>query len=155
MMYYKCHKVTFKHVGSYTDSPDWIKKKKVTINPKNEDNKCFQYVVTVALNYGEIKSHPERTSNIKPFINKYHWKGINYSSKIDDWKKFEKNNQTCALNILYTKKKEICPAYTSEINSNCEKQIILLMIPNEEKEGGNNFAVKNLSTLLRRLSSFF
>ena len=25
----------------------------------------------VALNYEEIQSHPERVSNIKPFINKY------------------------------------------------------------------------------------
>ena len=31
-MYYKCQKVKFKHGGSY--SPDWIKKKKATINPK-------------------------------------------------------------------------------------------------------------------------
>ena len=36
------------------------------------------------------------------------------------------------LNILYIKEKEICPAYISKINSNCEKKI-LLMIPNEEK----------------------
>ena len=28
-------------------------------------------VATVALNYEEIESHPERVSNIKPFINKY------------------------------------------------------------------------------------
>ena len=28
MMYYKCHKVNFRHGGSYVDSPDWIKKKK-------------------------------------------------------------------------------------------------------------------------------
>ena len=41
MMYYKCHKVNFKHGGSCIDSPDWIKKKKVTINPKNTDDKCF------------------------------------------------------------------------------------------------------------------
>ena len=27
-MYYKCHKVNFKLVGSYIDSPDWRKKKK-------------------------------------------------------------------------------------------------------------------------------
>ena len=26
-------------------SPDWIKKKKTTINPKNEDDKCFQYII--------------------------------------------------------------------------------------------------------------
>ena len=26
-------------------------KKKATINPKNNDDKCFQYALTVALNY--------------------------------------------------------------------------------------------------------
>ena len=34
----------------------------------------FQYPITVALNQEQIKSHPERISNIKPFINQYHWK---------------------------------------------------------------------------------
>ena len=51
---------------------------------------------------GEIESHPKRVSNIKPFIIKHKWKGINYPSKIDDWKTFEKNNPTITLNILYT-----------------------------------------------------
>ena len=58
---------------------------------------------------------------------------MNYTPKIDDCKTFEKNNPTIALNILHTKEKEICPADISKINSNCEKQIILIMIPNEEK----------------------
>ena len=49
LMYYKCHKVCFKCGGSYTDSPDWIKKKKATINLKNKDDKCFQYAVTGTL----------------------------------------------------------------------------------------------------------
>ena len=49
--------------------------------------------------------NPERVSNIKLFINKY--KGINYPLKIDDWKAFEKNNQTINLDILYIKEKEI------------------------------------------------
>ena len=110
--------------------------KKEKKNPKNEDDKCFHYVVTVALNYGETESHPERVSNIKPFMNKYNWKKINYPSKIDDWKSFEKNNPTIARNILYIKEKEIFPAYISKINSNCEKQIILLIIPNEKKKDG-------------------
>ena len=42
----------------------------------------------------------EKVSIIKPFINKYYWEGINYPSKIDDWKTFEKNNQTIDLNFL-------------------------------------------------------
>ena len=42
-------------------------------------------------------------------MNKFNWKGINYPSKIDDQKTFEKNNPTIAINILYIKKKEILP----------------------------------------------
>ena len=37
--------------------------------------------------------------------------GINYLSKIDNWKRFEKNSSTVALNIFYIKEKEILPAY--------------------------------------------
>ena len=66
---------------------------------------------------------------------------------------FEKNNPAIAVNILYTKQKEICPAYVSKVNSNCKKQIVLLMIPNEEKEGWHYLAVKKLPKLLRGITS--
>ena len=52
---------------------------------------------------------------------------------MDDWKTFKKKNPTIALNILYIEEEEIYPAYVSKFNSNCQKQIILLMILNEEK----------------------
>ena len=106
LLYCKCHIVNFKLGGSYIDSPDWIKEKKATMNPKNKDNKCFQYAATVVLNYEEIKWNPERVSNIKPFLNKDNWEEMSYPSKIDDWKTFEKNNPTIALNIMYTKEKK-------------------------------------------------
>ena len=76
LLYYKCCKINSKRGGSYIDSPDWIKKKKTTINPKNTDDTCFQYAVAVALSYGELTWNIERVSNNKPFINKYNWKGI-------------------------------------------------------------------------------
>ena len=41
LLYDKCHKINFKRGGSYIDSSDCIKKKETTINPKNEDDKCF------------------------------------------------------------------------------------------------------------------
>ena len=81
LLYYKCHWINLRRGGSYVDHPEWIKKKKATINPKNKDDKCFQYAVIVALNYEEIELHSERVSNIKWFINKYNWKGINNPSK--------------------------------------------------------------------------
>ena len=51
-------------------------KQKTTINPKNKDGRCFQYVVTVALNYDQIEKDPQRISKIKPFIDQYNWKEI-------------------------------------------------------------------------------
>ena len=75
---------------------------------------------------------PERILNIKPFINKYNWDKIKYSSKINAWKTFEKNNSKIQLKVLYTKKKEIFPAYISKYNSNRKKRITLLMISNEK-----------------------
>ena len=45
-----------------------MKKKKATINLKNTDDNRIPYAATVALNYEEIESHPERVSNIDPFI---------------------------------------------------------------------------------------
>ena len=62
-----------------------------------------------------MKKDPERITKIKPFINKYNWEGINFPSEKDDQKKFEKNNVTIALNVLYAKK---------------EKKYILLMFQN-------------------------
>ena len=73
-MYYKLHKISLSRGGSYIDFPRWLKNKKATINPKNNDDKFFQYAIAVVLNHEQIKSHPERTSNIKSFTNQYNWK---------------------------------------------------------------------------------
>ena len=74
-------------------------------------------------------------------MNKRNWEEINFPSEKDDCKKFEKNNWTIALNVLYAKKEKIYLAFVSKHNSNCEKQVILLMIPNGE--GWNYLVVKN------------
>ena len=100
------HKTNLKRGKSYIKSPEWILNKRATINPKNKDNKCFQYSITVALNHQEIENHPERISNIKTFIDKYNWKGIDFPAGIQDWKKFEENNKEVALNIVYVPQKQ-------------------------------------------------
>ena len=71
-MYYKWHKINPNSGKLCKDSLDWIKSKKETINPINKkDNKCYQRALTFALNHGEIKKDLQRTTKIKPFINKY------------------------------------------------------------------------------------
>ena len=96
--------------------------KQMKLNPINKKyNKCFQYVVIVALNHEEIVKNPQRKTKLKCFINKYNWERINFPSEKDNWKIFEKINVAVPLNILYTKKEKICPAYVSKHNSNREK----------------------------------
>ena len=72
----------------------------MTINPKNNDNKCFQYALAVALNYQNIKNNPERVSKIKPFIDQCNWKEIDFPPHKKDWKKSESDKELIALNIL-------------------------------------------------------
>ena len=128
-MCYKSHNINSNCSGSYINSPDCIKNRKATINPINKkDNKCFQYVVTVPLNYEEIKKDTQRKINLNFFLNNYNWEEIDFPSEKDDWKKIEKNNVRIAFNVLHGKKVKIYPAYVLKYNSNREKYVILLMI---------------------------
>ena len=58
-----CYEISLNRSGSYIGSPKRLKNKKATINPKNEDDKCFQYALTVPLNYENIKKRLSK--NIK------------------------------------------------------------------------------------------
>ena len=57
-------------------------------------------------------------------------------------KDLKQNTPTIDLNVLYIEEKEISPA--NSINSICEKQTIILMIPNVEKEGWHYLVVKEI-----------
>ena len=150
--YDRFNKTSLYRGGTYIDSPKWLKDKKSTVNPKNTDDKCFQYAVTLALHLDNIDNHPERISKIKPFINQYNWKYIDFPPTNKDWRKLELNNNI-ALNILYIphNTKTIQLAYRSKKNLTCNKQIVLLMITDGEK--WHYLVVKNLSGLLKGIRS--
>ena len=76
VLYYNLNKVSLSRGGSYIDSPKWLKSKKSTINLKIKMTSVFSMLLTVALNYGQIKDHPERISKIKPFTDQYNWKDM-------------------------------------------------------------------------------
>ena len=77
LLEYHLHKISLNRGSSSIESPEWIKNKGVTINPKNtKDNNCFQYAIIAALNHKNIDHHPERISKLKPLINNCNWKDI-------------------------------------------------------------------------------
>ena len=84
---------------SELNSLGWLRgKKEAIINNNNND---FQNALDNALNYQTIETHPERISKFKPCINKYNWEGINFPTGSKEWRKFEQNNNTIALTVLY------------------------------------------------------
>ena len=149
LLYYDFNKISLNKGGSYIEPAKWIKDRRSIINPKNNDYKCFQYAITVALNRDKINRDPQRISKIKPFKEQYNWNGIEFPATSKDWKKFEQNNESIALNVLYVHHgtKNISLTYKSKHNLNRKEQVILLMISNGEK--WHYTAVTRLSGLLR------
>ena len=111
LLEYHLHKTSLNRGSLYIKSPDWLRNKGATINSKNtEDNECFKYAIIVALHHQEIRRNPQRISKLKPFIDNYNWKDIEFLSHSKDWRKFEQNNKAIALNIL------IAPYNTKQIS---------------------------------------
>ena len=89
LLSYHIHKTRLKRGNSYIKSPGWVASKKAIINPKNVDNRCFEYSIVVALRHYEIKNYPERIQgNHHLFSCDYNWRGIDFPAGITEWKRF-------------------------------------------------------------------
>ena len=143
LMDYKLHKLRLKRGGSCIESPEWILYKRAIINMKNEkDNKCLKYSRTSALNYNEIKK--KKLENI---FKKIKHEDTDFSSHQRDWKNFEQNNNSIALNVLFASQnsKEITLASKSEHNFKRKNNVLLLMINDDDDDDDKYyyFTVKN------------
>ena len=155
LLEYHLNKISLNRDRSYIKSPEWIKNKGVTINPKNtKDNNCFQCTIIAALNHQNISRHSERISKLKPFINNCNWKSINFPARHKDYSAFERNSGGIALNILYVpyNTKQTRQAYISKHNNECDAQVNLLMIT-DETNNWHYLAVESISGLLRGITS--
>ena len=68
-----------------------------------------------------------------------------FSSHKRDWENFEQNNESIALNVLFSSKdsEEITLLYKSEYNLEQENKVLLLMINDDDDEKYYYFAVKS------------
>jgi hypothetical protein len=73
--------------------PKSLTSKKAIINMKNDDDECFKWAVTSALN--PTDTHPERISGkLKEKSKEMNWEGIPFPTPLSDIRKFEENNNT-------------------------------------------------------------
>ena len=82
-----CYYVAVKNLSELNSSGCLRAKKEAIIN----DDADFEDALDDALNYQTIEKNPQRILKLKPYINKYNWKGINFPATPKDRKKFELN----------------------------------------------------------------
>ena len=152
-MTYHCHKVDIVRGSSYIDLPEWVKKKHCCINPKNEnDDECFKWAIIAAIHHKEIRKDSQRTSKLEPYSDRYNWTGIKFPTPINQCRKFERQNPSIALNVLYIEaEKRIKQAYISKFNLVREKIVDLLIIREGVKK--HYVAITKLSALFRGITS--
>ena len=57
--------------SSFIKSSKWLRFKNAKLNAQNNKGRCFKDALVFTQDQEEIKSHPKRIPNIKPFVNKY------------------------------------------------------------------------------------
>ena len=98
------YQLNLKRGSSYLPLPDWLAKKKAIINPHNEDEECFKWVVIAAENVG--MKNPQRVSNLRKFIDNYDCSGLKFPVSIENIKDFKMNNDI-SINVLSVGNRDI------------------------------------------------
>ena len=105
----------------FIDTPEWLKRKKATINPQNVNNVyCFMYAATIALYHIDLGNNSGRISKkLDILVHGFNWYDIDFPASYKDYATFERLNSNAALNVLYVPfgEENVCPEYISDRNS--------------------------------------
>ena len=97
------HQLNLTRGSSYLPLPDWLARKKATVNPHNNDEECFKWSVIAAEKAG--MKDPQRVSNLRKFMDNYDWSGLEFPVSIKDIGKFETRNNI-SVNVLAVEGRE-------------------------------------------------
>ena len=135
------HQLNLMRGSSYLPLPDWLVRKKVIVNPHNDDEECFKWLVITAENVG--MKDLQRVSNLRKFKDNYDWSGLEFPGSIKDIGKFETRNNI-SVNVLAVDGRDI---YIHRKDRRMGREINLLMV---SEAGVNHYTViKSLSRLLK------
>ena len=135
--------------SSWIELDKFLVSKKAIINMKNNENECFKWCVTRALNMK--KKNNERID--KELIEKskeFHWEGIEFPVKLDQIEKFEKNNADISVSVFGVENKKFNPLKKLKYFDR-KYHIDLLLISNETT---NHYClINNFSRLISSSTS--
>ena len=148
------HQLNLMRGSSYLPLPDWLVRKKVIVNPHNNNEECFKWSVIAAEKVG--MKDPQRVLNLRKFTDNYDWSGLEFPDSIKDIGKFETRN-SISVNVLAVEGRDIYihrkgwkmmgPAGAGSRRDLMGREINLLMVC---ENGINHYtAIKSLSRLLK------
>ena len=129
--------------NSYIPLPKKLAERKAIINMQNEDEHCFKWCITRALN--PVNRDSERiTKNLREQSENWNWTNIKFPVSLRDIDKFEKNNSGIRVNVFGYDKGKIYPLR----HSKDENAIDLLLISDGKKQ--HYCWIKNFDRLMAR-----
>ena len=109
--------------AGHSKLPPFIAKKKAVINMKNDDDQCFKWAVTRALN--PVKKHAYRvTELLKDQAEKYDWSGITFPTKVEDISVWEKNNENKIKINVFGHDEGTQKVYTIRMHDGCASIVL-------------------------------
>ena len=83
---------------SYIPIPKFLAAKKAIINLKNEDDECFKWAITRALN--PVEKNSERIDKKRRGkLEVLSWDGLKFPVNLSDINKFENHNSSISVNV--------------------------------------------------------
>ena len=134
------HQLNLTRGSSYLPLPDWLARKKVIVNPHNDDEECFKWSVIAVENVRMMD--PQRVSNLRKLTDNYDWSGLEFPVSIKDIGNFETRNNI-SVNVLAVEGRDI---YFHRKGWRMGREINLLMV--SEDGIWHYTAIKSLSRLL-------
>ena len=98
------HQLNLTRGSSYLPLPDWLARKKAIVNPHNNNEECFKWLVISAEKVG--MKDPQRVSNLRKFMDNYDCSGLEFPISIKDIGKFETRNNI-SVNVLAVEGRDI------------------------------------------------
>ena len=116
--------------SSWVPLPDILKNKNVLINPKNKDDECFKYAVTIGLKK-MFSNHPGRiTSDLRKETEEFVWSGLSFPTQVDEIVKFKKKNNV-SVNVYCWNGWEVAPLKAD--GKEKDRHVDLLLLKDENK----------------------
>ena len=118
------HTVKYEPLGgsSYIPFSDFLAAKKATINLRNEDDECFKWAITRALNI--VEKYSERIDRqLRETSKVRNWEGLMFSLNLIDINKYENHNSSITVNV-FGYEKLVYPLKISEHRYKRESTVI-------------------------------